>query len=167
MSEDLKPLAKPVDWDELYDGAFLKAGELKGKKFTLTIKSVDLYELEGAKGAQKRGVLSFKETPKLVALNKINGICLKALFGRLVQEWEGKRVTIFPDVVKEAGAMQGDPCIRIYGSPELAHDLDVVIQLRKRKPYTLTMHKVVAAGGGKAPPTQAPPATSTREPGDD
>jgi hypothetical protein len=162
-NDDLKPLAKPVDWDELYDGAFLKAGELKGKKFTLTIKSVDLYELEGAKGAQKRGVLAFKETPKLVALNKINGICLKAMFGRLVQQWEGKRVTIFPDVVKEAGAMQGDLCIRIWGSPELAHDLDVTIQLRKRKPYSLTMHKVTA--GTKAAPTT--PATEPRQPGDD
>jgi len=168
MSEDLKPLAaKPVDWDELYDGAFLKAGEMKGKRVTLTIKSVDLYELEGAKGKQKRGVMSFQERPKLLALNKINGICLKAMFGRLVQKWEGKRVTIFPDVVKEAGAMQGDPCIRIYGSPELAHDLDVVIQLRKRKPYTLTMHKVVAGGGAKAAPTQAPPAAEPRQPGED
>jgi len=162
MSEELKPLAKPTDWDELYDGAFLKSGELKGRKFTLTIKSVDLYELEGAKGKQKRGVIAFKETPKLVTLNKINGLCLKAMFGRIVQGWVGKRVTIFPDVVKEAGAMQGDPCIRIWGSPDIAHDLDVTIQLRKRKPYLLTMHKVTV--GAKSAPADEPPG---REPGAD
>jgi hypothetical protein len=157
MSDELKPLAKPTDWDELYDGAFLKAGDLKGRKFTLTIKSVDLYELEGAKGKEKRGVIAFKETPKLIALNKINGLCLKAMFGRLVQAWVGKRVTIFPDVVKEAGAMQGEPCIRLWGSPEIAHDTDVTIQLRKRKPYFLTMHKVVVGAKSDA----------AREPGAD
>jgi len=157
MSEDLKPLEKPVDWDELYDGAFLKAGDLKGKKWTLTIKSVDIYELEGAKGKQKRGVIEFEKTPKLIAINKINGLCLKAMFGRQVQGWVGRRVTIFPDVVKEAGKMQGEPCIRIWGSPELAHDLDVTIHLQKRKPYVLTMHKV--AVGAKS--------DAAREPGAD
>jgi hypothetical protein len=164
-ADDLKPIGKPVDWDELYEGRFLKAGQLKGQKVTLTIESVDMYMLEGKKGPEKKGVLAFKERPKLISLNKINGLCLRAMFGRDVTQWEGKRITIFPDVVKEAGAMQGDLCIRIWGSPEIAHDLDVPIQLRKRKPYTLTMHKVVAGGGSKAAPTQAPPADEPREPG--
>ncbi len=161
-AEDLKPLKKPVDWDELYQGTFLKAGELQGKKFTLTIASVDLYELEGEKGKKIKGVIGFKETPKLIALNRINGLCLRGMFGRLVQEWAGKRVTIFPDVVKEAGAMKGDPCVRIFGSPDIAHDLDVVIQLPKRKPYSMTMHKTTLAAKGQA---AAP--SSAREPGDD
>lgn len=165
-ADDLKPIGKPTDWDELYDGKFLKAGELKGRQVTLTVKSVDIYELEGKDGPEKRGVVAFEKTPKLIALNKINGLCLKALFGRNPQQWVGKRVTIFPDVVKEAGAMRGEPCIRIHGSPDLAHDMDVSIQLRKRKPYTLTMHKVVAGGGAKAaPPAEAQAAP--REPGDD
>jgi hypothetical protein len=159
--DELKPVAKPIDWDELYDGKFLKAGELKGQRVTLTIKSVDIYELEGKKGPERRGVISFDERPKLIALNKINGLCLRAMFGRLLAKWEGKRITIFPDVVKEAGAMQGDPCIRIWGSPELSNDLDVVIQLRKRKPYTMTMHKIGGAAERKPPPPTA------REPGDD
>jgi len=142
MNDELKPIGKPVDWDDLYEGAFLKAGDLKDKRVTLLIKSVDIYELEGAKGKQKKGVLSFARTTKLIALNKINGLCLKAMFGRKPLEWEGKRITIQPDVVKEAGKMQGEPCIRICGSPDIAHDMDVVIHLAKRKPYTLTMHKI-------------------------
>lgn len=160
MAEDLKPLKKPVDWDDLYPGRFLKAGELQGKKFTLTIASVDLYELEGEKGKKVKGVIGFRETPKLVALNRINGLCLRGMFGRLVQEWEGKRVTLFPTVVLEAGAMKGDPCIRIWGSPDLAHDLDVPITLPKRKPYSMTMHKTTTTK------QQAEP-TRGREPGDD
>ncbi len=156
MSEELTPLKKPVDYDELYPNRFAKAGELQGKKVTLTIAGVDLYELEGEKGKKSKGVISFKETPKLLALNRINGICLKAMFGRLVQQWVGKRIAIFPDVVKEAGAMRGEPCIRIWGSPDIAHDLDVVVQLPKRKPYSLTMHRATASPKA-ARPTDEPP----------
>jgi hypothetical protein len=162
MSEDLKPLKKPVDWDDLYQGRFLKAGEMQGKKATLTIASVDLYELEGEKGKKIKGVIGFKETPKLVALNRINGLCLKGMFGRQVQEWTGKRVTLFPTVVLEAGAMKGDPCIRVWGSPDIAHDLDVPITLPKRKPYTMTMHKTTASSKAAPAPADEPP-----EPGSD
>ena len=41
---DQKTLPKPVDWDELYPGRFLKAGEFKGKKPTLTIAAVNIEE---------------------------------------------------------------------------------------------------------------------------
>ena len=157
MAEDLTPLKKPVDYDELYPGRFLKASDLKGRKFTLTIASVDLYELEGEKGPKVKGVIAFKETPKLITLNRINGLCLKGMFGRLVQEWAGKRITVFPSTVQEAGLMKGDPCIRIWGSPEIAHDLEISIRLAKRKAYTMTMHKVVKAAEGNA----------GREPGSD
>ena len=157
-AEELKALAKPIDWDELYPGKFLKSGELKGRKFTLTIKAVDAYEIDG----EVRGGISFKETPKLIALNKINGLCLRAMFGRKVQEWVGKRVTIYPDVVKEAGKMQGEPCIRCWGSPDIAHDLDVSIELRRRRPYTMTMHKVTKANASGAATEGRP-----REPGDE
>ena len=151
--QELKTLAKPVDWDELYPGKFLKSGELKGKKWTLTIKAVDVYEIDG----EVKGGIAFKETPKLVTLNKINGLCLRAMFGRKVQDWVGRKLTIYPDVVKEAGKMQGEPCIRIWGSPEIAADIDVSIELRRRRPYTMTMHKVAKAAGKDEP----------REPGSD
>ncbi len=163
MAEDLKPLKKPIDWDELYQGRFLKAGELQGKKFTLTIASVDIYELEGEKGKKVKGVIGFRETPKLVALNRINGLCLRGMFGRHVQEWVGKRVTLFPSTVQEAGAMKGDPCVRVFGSPDIGHDLDVPITLPKRKPYTMTMQKITAAKGASASVSERP----GRQSGDD
>lgn len=131
-----KIIPQPVDWDELYPGRFIKAGEFKGKKPTLTIAAVELEELIGDKGAQIKGVIKFRETEKAWALNKTNGICLKELFGRKVQEWVGKHVTLF------AGNWNGEEAIRVWGSPELAADKDVQIQLPRKRPFAMTLHKV-------------------------
>ena len=129
-------LKKPVDFDELYPGRFLKAGELQGKRVTLTIASVDLDELEGDQGKKIKGVISFRETPKQVALNKTNGICLRAMFGRKLADWEGKRVTLF------TGNWNGEECIRVWGSPDIGKDEEVTVQLPRKKPMKMTMHKV-------------------------
>lgn len=152
-----KSFPKPVDWDELYPGRFIKAGEFKGKKPTLTITDVKIDELVGDKGPQIKGVISFKETEKQWALNKTNGICLKELFGRKVQEWVGKRVTLF------AATWDGEECIRVWGAPHLTEDREVTISLPRKRPFSMTMHKGAAgprpvpATGGAAgePPTDA------------
>jgi hypothetical protein len=139
---DEKTLPKPVDWDELYPGRFLKAGEFKGKKPTLTIAAVNIEELVGDKGPQIKGVIRFDRTDKQWALNKTNGICLKEMFGRKVQDWVGRRVTLF------AGTWDGEECIRVWGSPDIAADREVTVQLPRKRPFKMTMHHV----GPKAKP---------------
>lgn len=143
-----KVLPPPVDWDELYPGRFLKAGDFKGKKPTLTIASVKLEELVGDKGPQIKGVISFERTDKQWALNKTNGICLRAMFGRKVQQWAGKRVTLF------AGTWDGEECIRVWGSPDIDADMDVQIQLPRKRPFKMAMHRT----GQAAAPKPAVPA---------
>ena len=130
-----KVLPKPVDWDELYPGRFLKAGDFKGKQVTLTMSEVKIEELVGDKGPQIKGVISFEKTEKQWALNKTNGLCLKAMFGRKVQEWVGKRVTLFPS------NWNGEMCIRVYGSPDIDEEMEVPIALPRRRPFNMTMHK--------------------------
>lgn len=148
MSDDeKKPLPKPVDWEELYPGRFLKAVEFKGRQYTLTMTAVDVEELESDKGTKVKGVVSLKETEKQWALNRTNGICLREMFGKKVQEWKGKRVTLFP------GTHNGEPCIRVYGSPDIAETFDVTIKLPRKKPTTMTMHKTETKA---APPPKGP-----------
>lgn len=125
---------KPVDWDELYPGRFLKAAELAGKKVTLTIADVDTEILEGDKGKELKGFLSFEKTGKQVVLNKTNGICLRAMFGRKLSEWLGKRVIFF------AGTWNGEDALRIWGSPDLKESIDVEVKLPRRKEFMMTMH---------------------------
>jgi hypothetical protein len=130
-------LQKPVEWDELYPGRFIKTGDLKGKNVTLTIASVDLDELEGETGKKVKGVISFERTEKQLALNKTNGICLKEMFGKKVQEWVGKRITLMPAL------WNGEDCIRIYGSPDIEADKEITVQLPRKRPQRMTMHRVV------------------------
>jgi hypothetical protein len=125
---------KPVDWDELYPGRFLKAGDFQGKDVTLTISAVDLEELEGDTGKKVKGVLSFNETRRQLALNKTNGICFREMFGRQVQEWCGRKVTLTPE------AWNGDIAIRVKGSPELEGDRTIEVKLPRKRPQQRTLY---------------------------
>jgi hypothetical protein len=127
---------KPVDWDQLYPGRFIKTGDLLGKNVTLRIASIDLDELEGETGKKIKGVISFEKTEKQLALNKTNGICLKEMFGRKVQDWVGKRITLMPAL------WNGEECIRIYGSPDIEADKEITVTLPRKRPQRMTMHKV-------------------------
>lgn len=135
MAAQPKVIQKPVDWDELYPGRFIKAGDFKGKNVTLKILAVRVEELVGDKGPQMKGVISFEKTEKQWALNKTNGLCLKAMFGRMVQDWVGRRVTLF------ASMWDGEQCIRVFGSPDLREDMTVQVALPRKRPFEMTMHK--------------------------
>lgn len=133
---------KPVDWDELYPGRFLKAGQLGDKRPTLTITSVDVEKLPDDKGGEKtKGVVTFQETPFQLALNKTNGLLMLELFGREVQKWPGRKVTLYRGSV-ESGSRKGEPAVRVWGSPELQSDRTVEIRLPKKRPMQLVLHAV-------------------------
>lgn len=158
MAQQQKILPKPVDWDELYPGRFLKAVDFKGGKVTLRISEVKIEELVGDKGPQIKGVISFEKMEKQWALNKTNGICLKEMFGKKVQEWVGKRVTLFPS------QWDGEDCIRVWGSPEIDADRNVTIALPRKRPFQMTMHRTavtqpraVNGNGSAAAPTGVAP----------
>jgi hypothetical protein len=141
--EDYQPktLPKPTNYDQLYPGRFLKAGELLGKKVTLTIADVDLEELVGDTGKpQVKCIVSFKETPKKLVACKTNGICLKEMFGKVLSDWIGKRVTLFED------SWNGEPATRVWGSPDIAEEVEVTVTLPRRRPFKKTLHKVAAKG---------------------
>lgn len=141
------------DWDELYPGRFLKAGLLApNEKRILTIATVTRDELVGNKGPQIKGIIGFREETMALALNKTNGICLREMFGRVPYQWVGRRIALF------ATEWGGEPCIRIWGSPDLERDLEVTIELPRKKPFRMVMHAMGAplravggssSGGGR------------------
>jgi hypothetical protein len=138
-------IKKPATFDQLYAGRFLKAGTLDGKKVTLTIRDYGLEELEGEDGVKRKAVISFVETPMALIACKTNGVCIKEMFGSKLPDWVGKRVTLFPS------QWNGEDCIRVWGSPDIASDMQVEVKLPRRKPIRMTMH---AVPGGKTAPKQ-------------
>lgn len=127
---------KPASFDELYPGRFLKAALLRGKPATLTISDVDIEELVGDDGAKRKAILSFSETPLKLVLCRTNGECIRAMFGSELAKWIGKKVTI------HESQWNGEPCIRVLGSPDITASIQAVVKLPRKKPITMTMQKV-------------------------
>lgn len=138
-------------FDELYPGVYLKSGELRGNE-TVTISRVVRRPLEGERGVEEKTIVEFSDAKPLVAC-KTNGLCIKAMFGANVREWYGKRIVLFMGEANLRGKQV--PAVRIYGSPDIAADIDVPIALKKRKTFMMTMHATGAAGvknqGHKSP----------------
>jgi hypothetical protein len=142
MNGDVKPLKKPTVYDELYPGRFLKAGEFLGKKVQLTIADIEHEKLIGDDGKEQlKVIVSFKETQKKLVACKTNGMCFREMFGKVLADWIGKRVILFPDT------WNGEECIRCWGSPDIAEEKDVTVSLPRRRPFVKHMHKTI---GGKS-----------------
>lgn len=136
MKEEVKKHPRPTVYDQLYPGRFIKAAELLGKKVTLTIEDIQLEDLEGDDGTKTKCIISFKGAQKKLVACKTNGLCIKEMFGKELANWVGKRITIFED------EWNGEPCIRVWGSPDIPAELEVVVALPRRRPFKKVMHKV-------------------------
>lgn len=165
------------DFDQLYPGRFVKAGEFLGRDVTMKIAKVELEELEGDNGKEVKVIVTFEKAKKQLVLNKTNGTCVKAMFGRKTDDWIGKRVTFFP-----ANESFGDTdvCIRVRGSPDIDGPIQIDTKIGRRK-LKATMQKTGPAakpstapggasngkGSGAPAPSVSPPAPSEPEPGPD
>lgn len=128
-----------MDFDALFPGRFLKAGEFQGKAVTLTIAAVKVEDLEGDNGSKTKGIVSFAESKRQLVLNRTNGECIKAMFGRNTDDWIGKRVTLYP------APYEGDIAIRVKGSPDIEKSFTVEIKLPRKRPYNVTLEKTTKA----------------------
>lgn len=137
-----------MHFDEMYPGRFVKAADFRGLDVTYTVKAVQLDKLEGNKGVQTKGILSFHETEKQLALNKTNGLCIKSMFGAQTDAWVGKRVTFYPANIQFEDT---DIAVRVRGSPDIAAQITFELKLPRKKPKTTVLQKT----GGT--PTARPP----------
>lgn len=141
----------PDVFSEMYPGRFLKADLLKDKAVTLKIQKIFVEVMPDDKtgGEKERGIVAFAETPMQLALNRTNGECLKAMFGKKVQAWVGKRVTFVPEIDK-FGKDDVD-AIRIKGSPDINNPIEIEIKMPKRKPKKRTLVPTGKRDQGVAP----------------
>lgn len=142
MSEEKDSVRRPNSFEECFPGRFLRAGLFEGKTPTLTILDVFLEDLPTDTGEmQTRGIISFKETPMQLSLNKTNGVCLRTMFGSRPALWIGKRVTFCCEQDK-FGSKTVD-AIRIKGSPDIADDVDCEVRMPKKKPRIRRLTKTI------------------------
>lgn len=112
-------------FDQLYPGRWLKAGLLDGQLATYTIKDITREELEGEKGPEPKIVMAFEETPLALVLAKVNAVAIKAMFGPDIQQWLGKRITLYGTTsIMPLPTRKNEPCLRVYGSPDIADEIE-------------------------------------------
>jgi hypothetical protein len=138
---------EPSNYDQLYPGRFMKAGQFLGKKPTLTITTILNEELEGENNEKKiKVVIGFAETKLQLVACKTNGICLREMFGKILANWKGKKVTLF------AGEWKGKEAVRVWGSPNIEQDMEVTVKLARRRAFNMTMHCTAKSGQVPIPP---------------
>lgn len=154
----------PGSYSELWPQRFLKADLLKGKKVTLTIKSIDGEDLIGENNKEKaEWLVKFVERDKELVMNRTNGFCLYRMFGADPHGWIGKRITLYPAVTK-FGRETVD-CIRVYGSPDIAEDMPITVPQGRKKAWETVMRAVKgkdAPATSATTPAVAPKATDPR-----
>ena len=137
---------KGLDYDALFPGRFIKAGDFKGKDVTLEIANVRIEDLPNDAGGNKvKGIIAFKGAKKEWVLNRTNGEALKAMWGRDTGDWIGKHVTLYP------AQFNGDLAIRVKGSPDLTEPLAYELKLPRKRPQKMTLLVTGRANGKVAP----------------
>lgn len=94
----------------IFDGCkYLYAEQLRGRKVTLTIKTIQPVKIVGENGREDQGFeIAFKETPKMYAFsNKVNRKTLAELYGTEdYREYVGKRVGLFAGKSSKGAAIR-------------------------------------------------------------
>ena len=94
-------------------------------RMTLTVKGVRKAEVAFDDQEPKlQTIMSFQEINPELTLAKINVIPLIKLLGNDVALWPGRRVTFYAtNQVMPHPLRKDEPCIRVYGSPEIDKEI--------------------------------------------
>lgn len=96
---------------DLFPSKFVKAADLNNKPVTLTITKLVVEKMGHGAEEERKPVLYFRKATKGLVLNRTNAMIIAALYGNESDEWEGKRITIYPTKVRAFGSIQD--CIRV------------------------------------------------------
>jgi hypothetical protein len=141
----------PVNYDELFPGRFLKAGLLNGRDVTVKIAAVRTEDLPSETGGTKvKGILAFEGKKMELVLNRTNGEAIKAMFGPTLADWIGKRITLYPS------QFNGEPCLRVRGSPDIAKSITFELKLPRKRPQKTTLIKTGTKPAAKPAPAAEP-----------
>ena len=115
-------VAVTLDGELMFPSNYIGAADLKGRDVTLTIEKIQMDELMLVGGKkQKKPVVYFDKTPKMLVLNKTNAKTIADMHGTEMRTWFGKKVTLFPTDTRCKGKTV--PCVRIRERSGVEPDL--------------------------------------------
>lgn len=100
---------------QLYDRDYLGSWDLpENKDVTVTISAVAGGELVGSGGKKsKKPVISFAGKDKKFVCNVTNAKAIAGMYGNQVEEWKGKRITLYVSTTRDPATGNDIPCIRV------------------------------------------------------
>lgn len=98
-------MSNKTHWKKLTNPDYLGAYALEqGEERTLTIKSVKQEMVQGSDGKKEECiVVRFSENEKPMIMNKTNLKTIAKLYGSYIEDWVGKRITVYVEKVKAFG----------------------------------------------------------------
>jgi hypothetical protein len=140
-----------ADYRTLYPGKYLQSADFQGKDVNLTIISIK----REAVGEDTKVIASFKETKKLMVVNRTNAEALNLMWGPETNNWLNRKVTFYPETMRDPFGDKDDiiTAIRVRGSPELSSAKSAAV---KRGKKTIKV-SVQPTGRGKAAAVKAAP----------
>lgn len=89
--------------NDLFPSKYLKAHDLGGKAFTLTIRAATLEELGYGAEKERKLALAFDGATKLMLLNRTNAMIIASMYGPETNGWIGKAITAYSARIKAFG----------------------------------------------------------------
>lgn len=90
--------------NDIFPSRFLKAHDLGGKAFTLTIRAITLEDVGHGAEKESKLTLAFEKATKMMLLNRTNAMIIASMYGPETDAWKGKAVTVYSARVKAFGA---------------------------------------------------------------
>ncbi len=90
--------------NDLFPSKYLKAHDLGGKSFTLTIRAATLEDVGHGAEKERKLAIAFEKATKMMLLNRTNAMIIASMYGPETDGWKGKAVTIYSARVKAFGA---------------------------------------------------------------
>jgi hypothetical protein len=88
--------------NDLYPSNYLKAADLSGEEWNLTIANMEMSQPMGDK-QEVKPVLYFRGADKGMVLNKTNATKIAEAYGDNTEDWVGKPVVLYEDTVTMQG----------------------------------------------------------------
>ena len=110
-------------WKKLHNPDYLGAYSLDESTMVVEIKKVEKRQIPGADGKKDDAVVAELVGQKPMILNATNMKTIASLYGNYIEDWVGKKITLFVATVKAFGtttdALRVEAKIPKSGLPEL------------------------------------------------
>ena len=115
---------------------YLKAEDLQGKTHSVVIADFTVAEFDRDGKKERKLVLSFQGKDRSLVVNKTNGVRIAGIYGNEIENWRGKRIELYPEIVTFGGKNVNAIRVRVIPpAAEPADKLQTLADEQKAKQY--------------------------------